>query len=62
VRLLRAAARERGRDRITSFCDAWLDARIPLIDAAGRQLDWFGAHPAIAVESSTAPLRRAGSG
>jgi hypothetical protein len=59
VRLVRAAARARGRDRISTFCDAWLDERIPLIEAAGRQLDWFGAHPAIAVESSTAPLRDA---
>lgn len=57
VRLLRAAARAHGRDRIASFCDAWLDERIGLIEAAGRQLDWFGAHPALAVESSTSPLR-----
>jgi hypothetical protein len=57
VRLVRAAARARSRDRIAAFCDGWLDERIPLIDAAGRQLDWFGAHPEIAIESSTAPLR-----
>jgi hypothetical protein len=59
VRLLRASARARGRDRIASFCEAWLDERIPLIDAAGRQLDWFGAHPALAVERATARLRGA---
>jgi hypothetical protein len=59
VRLARAAARARGRDRVAAFCDAWLDERIPLIDAAGRQLDWFGEHPTIAVESSTQPLRSA---
>lgn len=57
VRLVRASARARGRDRIAAFCDAWLDERIPLIDAAGRELDWFGAHPEIAIESATTPLR-----
>jgi hypothetical protein len=59
VRLLRAAARARRRERIAAFCDGWLDERIPLVDAAGRQLDWFGAHPDIAIESSTRPLRSA---
>jgi hypothetical protein len=59
VRLLRASARTDGRDRIAAFCDAWLDERIPLIDAAGRQLDWFAEHPQLALESSTAPLRSA---
>jgi hypothetical protein len=53
VRILRASARAAGRDRIASFCESWLAERIPLVEAAARQLDWFGANPRAALESAT---------
>ena len=53
VRLLRASARAAGRDRIASFCESWLAGRTPLVEAATRQLDWFGANPRAALESAT---------
>jgi len=59
VRLVRAAARAQGRDYVVTFCETWLEERVPLIDAAGRELDWFAAHPAIAMQRSTGPLRSA---
>jgi hypothetical protein len=61
VRLLRAAARAQGRQRVASFCEEWLGERAPLIEAASLQLDWFGEHPRIAVQRSTSRLRDASS-
>ena len=56
VRLLRAAARAVGRDRIVATCDAWLSERIPLVAVAVGQLDWFGANPRLALQPATEPL------
>jgi hypothetical protein len=58
VRLVRAAAKSASRARIVSHCDEWLAERVPLVEIAAQQLDWFGAHPGLAAQPATEPLRR----
>jgi hypothetical protein len=58
VRLLHSASRSERRSELVEFCRAWLSQRPPLVEAAARQLDWFGAHAPIALESSRTRLER----
>ncbi|MBL9105423.1 MAG: hypothetical protein JNL82_31085 [Myxococcales bacterium] len=51
--LVRSLAATTGDDDLVAWCDAWLDRRRPLVEAAARELAWFAAHPA----EATAPAR-----
>jgi hypothetical protein len=57
VRLLRSAARTAGRGPVEAFCEAWLAERVLLVTECERQLDWFGAHPELALGPAKRRLR-----
>ena len=39
-----------GDAELGSFCDAWLDKRVPLVKRAEEELAWFAAHPELAIK------------
>lgn len=45
VRLVHAAARDEGDDKLAIWCQRWLDGREPLVEDAADQLEWFARHP-----------------
>lgn len=51
VRLLREVAERRGNHAVVEFCDRWLAERVPLLDAAERELHWFADVPKKAIKS-----------
>jgi hypothetical protein len=55
VRMLRAVANRAGDDDLGELCEAWLPARVALIERAQAELAWFAGQPALALQSG---LRR----
>lgn len=53
VRMVRALARQNGDWPLIGFCDAWLEARVPLVEEACARLSWFAERPARALETAT---------
>ena len=51
ARLLRDVAIRQGDTHLVMFCDDWLADRIPLLEAAERELSWFADRPACATAS-----------
>ena len=51
TRLLREVAEQMGDEDMVHFCDAWLAERVPLVEAAERELHWFAEAPAAALRS-----------
>ena len=49
VRLVREVADREGLDPLVEWCDDWLCARIPLVEAVAEQLAWFADRPAHAL-------------
>ncbi len=50
VRLLRHVAAQLGHGEVTTFCDAWLGRRVPLVKRCEDELAWFAQHAARATE------------
>ena len=50
VELIGYAAQREGDTALATWCEAWLERRRPLVEAAARNLAWFGEHPERAVE------------
>lgn len=51
VRLLREVAERRGNQAMVAFCETWLTERLPLVEAAERELHWFAEVPKKAIKS-----------
>ena len=51
VRLLREVAERECDDHMVQFCDDWLEERVPLVEAAERELRWFAEAPRTAIRS-----------
>jgi len=55
VCLVESFARTHNRAALASWCRAWLDERLPLIERATAALSWFAENPARALEGATSP-------
>jgi hypothetical protein len=51
VRLLHDVAEREGDEHMVAYCDDWLRQRLPLIEAAERELRWFAEAPRKAIRS-----------
>jgi hypothetical protein len=59
VRMLQLVALEVGNPLLATWCTSWLLVRIPLVEQASDQLEWFAAHPEIAGLTARPLWRRA---
>ena len=60
VRLLREVADREGTDVLVEWCDDWLSARVPLVEAVCEHMVWFADRPASAVHHGARPAAAAG--
>ena len=51
VQLLREVAERECDDYMVQFCDDWFAHRLPLVEAAERELRWFAEAPTKAIRS-----------
>jgi len=49
VELIRHVATSQGDGTLVAWCGRWLETRRRLVEAAERELEWFGTHPDRAV-------------
>ncbi len=56
VRLIQSLATEQGETELANWCRSWLETRVPLVEQATAQLEWFARHPREAIESGRSTL------